>query len=180
NRRGERRDRAGAQTSLSAPARCKAAGAGRLEALMAVEIAVHRAMPGDASLLAALHASCFAQAWDEAAMAQFIAGPDTLCLVAAAVDESGGVPAGLLIARKAADEAELLTLGVIPACRGQGLARALMRSAIDALRTSGASQLFLEVEDGNQAALRLYNSLGAVRVGQRKGYYRHGADAVIF
>ena len=85
---------------------------------MAVEIAVHRAMPCDASLLAALHASCFAQAWDETAMAQFIAGPDTLCLLASAADESAGAPAGLLIARKAADEAELLTLGVVPACRG--------------------------------------------------------------
>ena len=28
-------------------------------------------------LMAALHASCFAEPWDEAAMAQFIAGPDT-------------------------------------------------------------------------------------------------------
>ena len=147
---------------------------------MAVEIAVHRAMPCDASLLAALHASCFAQAWDETAMAQFIAGPDTLCLLASAADELAGAPAGLLIARKAADEAELLTLGVVPACRGLGLARALMRAAMDALRSSGATQLFLEVEDGNQTALRLYNSLGAVRVGQRKGYYQHGADAAIF
>ena len=147
---------------------------------MAVEIAVHRAMPCEAPLLAALHASCFAQAWDEAAMAQFIAGPDTLCLLAAAVDESAGAPAGFLIARKAADEAELLTLGILPACRRRGLARALMRAAMDALRSSGATQLFLEVEDGNQAALHLYNSLGAVRVGQRKGYYRHGADAAIF
>lgn len=147
---------------------------------MAVEIAVQRATPGDASLLAALHASCFAQAWDEAAMAQFIAGPNTLCLLAAAVDKSGSAPAGLLIARKAADEAELLTLGIVPACRRQGLARALMRAAMHALRTSGATQLFLEVEDGNQAALRLYTSLGAVRVGERKGYYQHGADAAIF
>ncbi len=53
-------------------------------------------------------------------MAQFIAAPDTLCLIASAVDASGGVPAGFLIARKAADEAELLTFGVAPACRGHG------------------------------------------------------------
>ena len=43
NRRRERRDLAGAQTSLSAPAGCKAAGASGLEALMPVEIAVTRA-----------------------------------------------------------------------------------------------------------------------------------------
>jgi [ribosomal protein S18]-alanine N-acetyltransferase len=147
---------------------------------MVVEITVHRAIPLDAPLLAALHASCFAQAWDEAAMAQFIAGPDTLCLLASASDEAGGAPAGLLIARKAADEAELLTLGVVPPCRGQGVAGALMREAMRALHSSGAKQLFLEVENGNQAALRLYSSLGAVKVGQRKRYYQHGADAAIF
>ncbi|MGA7456659.1 MAG: GNAT family N-acetyltransferase, partial [Methyloceanibacter sp.] len=131
---------------------------------MAVEILVNRAMPFDASLLATLHASCFAKGWDEVEMAQFIAGPDTICLIALAVDATGGAPAGFLIARKAADEAELLTLGVVPAFRGLGLGRTLMRDAIDALRRSGATQLFLEVEDGNQAALRLYSSLGAVRV----------------
>ena len=176
----ERRDAAGAAATLSAAAGCKAAGASDLEALMSVEILVNRAMPFDASLLAALHASCFAKAWDEAEMAQFIAAPDTICLIASAVDATGGAPAGFLIARKAADEAELLTLCVLPAYRGLGLARALMREAMDALRSSGATQLFLEVEDGNQAALRLYSSLGAVRVGQRKGYYEHGADAAIF
>ena len=176
----ERREVAGAAATLSAAAGCKAAGASDLEAVMSVEILVNRAVPFDASLLAALHANCFAKAWDAAEMAQFIAAPDTICLIASAVDATGGAPAGFLIARKAADEAELLTLCVLPAYRGLGLARALMREAMDALRSSGATQLFLEVEDGNQAALRLYGSLGAVRVGQRKGYYEHGADAAIF
>lgn len=147
---------------------------------MAVEIVVHRAMPFDAALLAALHASCFAKAWDAAAMAHFIAGPDTLCLIASAIDDSGGAPGGFLIARKAADEAELLTLAVAPACRRMGLARALLRDATEALRTSGAKQLFLEVEEGNLAALQLYRSLGAVPVGRRPGYYAHGGDAAIF
>ena len=82
---------------------------------MSVEILVNRAVPFDASLLAALHANCFAKAWDAAEMAQFIAAPDTICLIASAVDATGGAPAGFLIARKAADEAELLTLCVLPA-----------------------------------------------------------------
>jgi ribosomal-protein-alanine N-acetyltransferase len=146
---------------------------------MAVEIVIHRAKPLDASVLAALHASCFAQPWDEAAMAQFIAGPDTVCLIASA-DQSAAAPAGLLIARKAADEAELLTLGVALACRRMGVGRMLLRVATDTLRMSGAKRLFLEVEAGNLAALQLYRSLGAIPVGRRPGYYRHGVDATIF
>ena len=147
---------------------------------MPIEILVERATPIDAGLMAVIHASSFARAWDEAAMAQFIARPDTLCLIASAADNSGGAPAGLLIARKAADEAELLTLGVAPACRRLGFGRELLKAARAALRASGANQLFLEVEDGNEAALQLYRSLGAIPAGRRPGYYEHGADAAIF
>ena len=147
---------------------------------MGVDVLVDRATPIDARLMATIHASCFARPWDEAAMAQFIVGPDTLCLIASVVDDSGAVSAGLLIARKAADEAELLTLAVVPACRRMGLGRSLLHTAMAALRASGTKQLFLEVEEGNEAAIALYRSLGAAEVGKRKGYYEHGADAAIF
>jgi len=147
---------------------------------MSAEILVDRATPIDAGLVATIHASCFARSWDETAMAQFIAGPDTLCLIASTVDTSGAVAAGFLIARKAADEAEILTLGVAPSCRRMGLGRALLRNAIAVLRASGATRLFLEVEEENEAALQLYRSLGAVPVGRRPGYYEHGADAAMF
>jgi ribosomal-protein-alanine N-acetyltransferase len=92
----------------------------------------------------------------------------------------GGLMAGLLIARKVADEAEILTFGVAPACRRMGLGRALLEAAIAALRSSGAKQLFLEVEEGNEPAVQLYRAFGAVPVGKRAGYYEHGADAAIF
>ena len=147
---------------------------------MPLAVLIDRAEPSDAGLMAAIHASCFARPWDETAMAQFVVGPDTLCLIASASEESGAMPAGLLIARKAADEAELLTLGVSPSCRRQGIGRALLKDAVASLRASGAKQLFLEVEHGNDAALALYRCCGATEVGRRKGYYQHGTDAAIF
>lgn len=147
---------------------------------MPIEIHVSRAGPYDASSMAAIHRVCFAKPWDEAAMAQFLASPDVLCLVGSVADDSGGIVGGMLIARKAADEAELLTLAVAPACRRSGLGRALLKAAIAALREAGAKQLFLEVDEGNEAALSLYRALGAVPVGRRTSYYEHGADAAIF
>ena len=147
---------------------------------MPLEVVVQQALPIDAGLMAAIHASCFARPWDEAAMAQFISGPDSLCLIASTVEDSGSVAAGFLIARKAADEAELLTFGVGPACRRMGLGRALLQAAMALLRASGTKRLFLEVEAGNEAALQLYRSFGAKAVGHRPGYYEHGADAAIF
>jgi ribosomal-protein-alanine N-acetyltransferase len=145
---------------------------------MPIEIHVSAAGPYDPPSMTAIHRECFVNAWNEATMAQFLASPNVLCLIGSVADDSGGVVGGLLIARKAADEAELLTLGVAPACRHTGLGRALLEAA--ALRDSGAKCLFLEVEEGNAAALALYRSLGAKAVGHRPGYYDSGADAAIF
>ena len=147
---------------------------------MPVEIHVSRAGPYDPSWMAAIHRTCFAKPWDEATMAQFLTSPKVLCLVGSVADDSGGIMGGMLIARNAADEAELLTLAVAPACRRSGLGRALLEAAIATLRESGAKQLFLEVDEGNEAALALYRSLGAQPIGRRAGYYDDGANAAIF
>ena len=143
--------------------------------LTAPELAVRQASPSDAELLADLHDACFARAWDAVAMLAFALSPETLCLIGLA-----GMPGGLLIARKAGDEAEILTFGVVPSCRSKGLGRALLRTSTEHLRASGTKRLFLEVEEGNEAALRLYRSSGGQPVGRRQGYYDHGTDAVIF
>jgi [ribosomal protein S18]-alanine N-acetyltransferase len=147
---------------------------------MAISFSVDRATPLDAELMAAIHASCFAAPWDEAAMARFIVEPGTLCLIGSVSANAACAPAGLLIARKAADEAEILTFGVTPERRRIGLGRALLETAAAALRESGAKQLFIEVEEGNDAAVRLYRAAGAIPVGKRARYYAHGADAAIF
>ena len=139
---------------------------------------VRTALPSDGPSLAAIHARCFGRAWDEAAMAQFLGVPSCLVLIASSHEDA---PAqGFLIARAASDEAEVLTLCVLPAYRRQGLARALLVSLVQKLRRSGTQRLFLEVEESNDAALGLYRSLGAEAVGRRPGYYEHGADATIF
>ena len=141
-------------------------------------VQVRQAGPADANVLTTLHAACFAQGWDVGAITQFLTAPGCLSLLAASPEDV--IPRGLLIARIAADEAELLTLGVAPAHRRQGVAGALLLAAMIELRRAGARRLFLEVEDGNEAAFGLYQSLGAAAVGRRPRYYAHGADAAIF
>lgn len=147
---------------------------------MPVALSVRQAGPFDAGVLASLHGECFARAWDEVAMAQFAASPEVLCLIGSIAGGAGGAPDGFLIVRKPGDEAEILTLGVAPSRRNMGLGRALLQTATALLRAGGTKRLFLEVEAGNEAALRLYRSLGGEAVGLRTGYYEHGADAAIF
>jgi len=151
-----------------------------------VDVDIREAATLDAALLAALHAACFdtagkshkRSAWSEAAMAQFIAGPSTLCLLAVLGGENA-LPAGLLIARAAGDEAELITIGVRPEMRQRGAGRALLRHAVTSLKAVGVRRLFLEVDDENQAALALYRGLGAEAAGSRPGYYENGGNAAI-
>ena len=146
--------------------------------MTAPAIDIRAADSSDASVLAAIHAACFAKPWDAAEIGQFLGVPGCLSLLASA--SPAQTPQGFLIVRSAGDEAELLTLAVAQACRRLGLARALLGAAASALRVAGTKQLFLEVDQGNSAARGLYQSLGAVAVGRRPRYYEHGADADIF
>jgi [ribosomal protein S18]-alanine N-acetyltransferase len=80
-----------------------------------------------------------------------------------------------------AGESHLLNIAVHPARRGRGIGRALLSECIRRAAGAGASRVFLEVRDGNEAAQRLYRSMGFEFRGIRKGYYTDtGEDAVIF
>lgn len=127
----------------------------------------------DAAPLAALHAACFPDAWDAAAIAQLLGTPGTFALYH---------QDGFVLARTAAAEAEILTLAVAPAARGRGLGRALLQAAIKQAHATGAQTMFLEVGADNPPALALYAGLGFVQVGTRKAYYsKHsgGSDALV-
>jgi ribosomal-protein-alanine N-acetyltransferase len=91
---------------------------------------------------------------------------------------------GYLLASLVAGEAEILILGVHPDARRKGLARLLLESLFAHLKTLSdpfvAESIFLEVRRGNDAAIRLYESLRFYPNGVRKGYYAdNGEDAVL-
>ena len=119
--------------------------------------------------LAALHVACFPDPWDAAAISALLVTPGTF---AYAHDD------GFVLARVAGGEAEILTLAVGPAARGQGLGRRLLQAAIVRAHDLGAQTMFLEVGTENPAALALYAGLGFAKVGTRKGYY-DGRDALV-
>ncbi|WP_022727713.1 GNAT family N-acetyltransferase [Fodinicurvata sediminis] len=90
---------------------------------------------------------------------------------------------GFCLFRTAADEAEIITLGVIPSARRRGLARALLQDFTDQACLAGARHLFLEVAEDNGSAVALYQHAGFAVSGRRPGYYDHGrtqpVDALI-
>lgn len=71
-----------------------------------------------------------------------------------------------------AGEAHILNLCVREAMRGRGIGRTLLRRLLDLAAGAGMEDAFLEVRPSNLAAIRLYQSLGFVPVGVRRGYYQ--------
>lgn len=131
------------------------------------------ATAADAPALAALHASAFppAEAWGADAIRLMLELPGAFGL-----HRPG---AGFVLARVAADEAEILTLAVAPGSRRAGHGAALLAGAMAAAVARGAVAMFLEVSEGNAAARALYEAAGFAEAGRRRRYYADGADALL-
>jgi ribosomal-protein-alanine N-acetyltransferase len=86
---------------------------------------------------------------------------------------------GMLLGRTAADEAEVLTFGVVPAARRQGIGTCLLQAAKVLAAARGCGAIFLEVATSNAVALALYRREGFVEVGRRRRYYADGSDALV-
>lgn len=91
-----------------------------------------------------------------------------------------GKPVGYVIYWLLPSEIDIHNLAVDPAHRRQGIGRSLLLAVIDEAKHEGRSRITLEVRRSNEAAQRLYQSVGFVSQGLRKGYYSDdGEDAVI-
>ena len=134
---------------------------------------IGEATTAHSAAFAAIHAAAFPPraAWSEDAIALQLALPGVFGLF----DTRGG----MLLGRAIADQAEILTLAVAPRARRLGIATALLRAATAEVARRGATALFLEVAEGNVAALALYRHAGFVQIDRRRHYYADGADALV-
>lgn len=125
---------------------------------------------GQARQVAVLHhQGGFARLWEPAECAALLADP---AVVADGVfSGSSSEPAGFVLSRLAADEAEVLSIVVARSGRRAGFGRALLAAHLAQLAARGVRRLFLEVEEGNAAAIALYHRFGFATVGRREGYY---------
>lgn len=125
--------------------------------------------PEDAGPVARLHAQGFARGWDAPEVARMLADP---AILSDGLRLGGArAPTAFIMSRCAADEAEILTICVDRDWRGRGLAGRLLAHHRNNLLMRGVGRLFLEVEDGNLAAQKLYLRAGFREVGRRPGYY---------
>jgi len=136
----------------------------------------------DADALAAIEAVCVPGGWDARAFGRALRHSTTRALVlwwlppaARALEIAAYCLTTLVV-----DEAQILSFGVAPVVRRQGLGALLLDRSLRMLAQQGARSAHLEVRPSNEAALRLYAAAGFHEVGRRRGYYREPPeDAVV-
>ena len=105
--------------------------------------------------------------WSRAGCAQLLAQPGIVAMVC----EQGHAVVGFIVARQAADEAEILNLAVAPQSRRAGHGSALLSAVLQQFQRQNAARAFLEVRESNAAAIAFYARNGFVPIGRRKAYY---------
>ncbi|HZQ13974.1 MAG TPA: ribosomal protein S18-alanine N-acetyltransferase [Pseudolabrys sp.] len=131
------------------------------------EPALSEAGAGDAAAIAALHSASFNRGWSEQEVEGLLLDRHTLAHRAMA----GAKLTGFIVSRLVEDEAEILSVAVAARAQGRGLARKLLMLHLRRLAGLGARTVFLEVDEHNAAALKLYDRAGFREVSRRPNYY---------
>lgn len=136
-----------------------------------VEPAILEARFNDASAIASVHSLSFLHGWSESEVERLLSDKATIGHVARLNGGSGPI-VGFVLSHRVLDEAEILTIAVASKARGKGVAEKLLSRHMGRLASLGVGKLFLEVDEKNTAARKLYARAGFREVGRREGYYR--------
>jgi [ribosomal protein S18]-alanine N-acetyltransferase len=129
---------------------------------------VEPASQRDASAFAEIHSASFHRGWGEAEFEGMLTERNTLVHRL----RMGRKTIGFSVSRMAADEAEILSIAVAETYRGRGLSQGLLLTHLGHLAGRGVRRVFLEVEENNAPARRLYERTGFAVVGRRERYYQ--------
>jgi ribosomal-protein-alanine N-acetyltransferase len=130
---------------------------------------------GTASPISLLHHACFPEdPWDAGAIEQIMAIPGFFGLIGWAKT----TPVGFALALALGEEAEIVSLGVLPDHRRCGIGSAILDTVCCNARLRGAERVLLEVALDNVAARALYGGRGFTVVGCRRNYYRRAERSV--
>ena len=126
----------------------------------------------DAPRLAQLHGTSFHRGWGESEFERMLAERNMLVQRL----RLGRKIIGFAVSRMGADEAEILSIAIDAGHRGKGFSRNLLLTHLGHLAGYGVRSIFLEVEENNHPARRLYQWAGFAVVGRRERYYQQDGE----
>ncbi len=106
---------------------------------------------------------------------------DTMCTCSDTiyVARTSDKVAGYIIFQKAGDEGELLRVAVSSEMKRKGIGVKLVDAMLNYFFESGVTDVFLEVRETNEAAIRLYENKNFQVLATRKNYYRNPVENAI-
>ena len=115
---------------------------------------------------------CFDQeAFTKRQIAYLLTDYNTIALVA----KANGDIVGFIIVQVEIENdtlfGHIITVNVAPSYRRKGIARKLLEEIEDIFKQKGIGECHLEVREDNNAALKLYQSLGYQKIGKLERYY---------
>ena len=145
---------------------------------MMYDTVIRRMTINDVDGVHAIEAATFARPWSKQ---DFVKEMTTNACARYLVAEKDGAVIGYAGAWIVLDEAHVTNVAVDQDFRGQGVGRQLTAALMQYASNLGVVYATLEVRKSNEAAKRLYQSLGFEYVGVRKRYYEdNGEDALLY
>lgn len=130
----------------------------------------------DLEQVAELERKYFSVPWSKESLRQSLEKPYYLFLAA----EEDGLVAGYAGLLQVADEGDITNIVVDEAYRGRGIGTELTGKVLEEGRKLGIHSFTLEVRVSNETAIHVYEKLGFVPEGVRKGFYEKPTeDALI-
>lgn len=121
--------------------------------------------------VAELEQLCFADPWSEKALELLTndGAYGAVCLQDGRVMSYGGV-------LWAPGEGQITNIATHPDARRQGMGAAILEHLIKVAKSRGCEQLSLEARVSNNPAIALYERYGFVKMGLRRGFYKHPTE----
>ena len=149
---------------------------------------IRRIAPADCNAIAALEARLFATVLDQPRLMALQTNPIFFGFVdllpdqdqpqSTFADDVNSYLSGYLLATIIDDEAEILSIGVMPDRQSQGVGKRLLQRFFDYGASRNMAKALLEVAEDNVAALELYRDFGFAEFGRRKDYYKQGNQKI--
>ncbi len=141
---------------------------------LAVQIRLLRVT--DLEAVEVIEKRAYSTAWSRSMFASELAKPTSICLGAV----EGATLVGYAINSRYVDAWHVMNVAVDPDYQGRGIATRLLQRLFELTADDGRRGYTLEVRVSNAGAIGLYEKLGFVRSGLRRGYYTDNReDALI-
>ncbi len=141
-----------------------------------IPVSFRSIVPDDLDEVMAIESASFRHPWSSRFFLEELQAPCARSILV----QAGSKIVGYVLFWLLPEEVDIHNIAVHSEFRRRGLGQALLKQVVEQARSRDSSRVTLEVRVSNIPAQKLYESVGFVTKGLRKGYYSDdGEDALI-